>query len=88
MGEGQYEVVDDLLRRLNELDGRLEESLERGVREEFHEILAAMVDLVRSEGTKLPDDALQASDAVLPPRDASAEELRRLLTEEGLIPGR
>jgi len=88
MGEGQFKLADETLTRLNDLDGRLEASLEAGAREEFQEVLGQMVALVRTDGTKLPDDSLEASDAVLPAEDTSADELRRLLKEEGLIPGR
>ena len=88
MGEGQFEVTDDTLRQLNDLDGRLEATLDEGAREDFATILEQMVTLVRSRGKKLPEDSLQPSDAVLPPADASADELRELLKEEGLIPGR
>ena len=88
MGEGQFEVTDETLRRLNDLDGRLEQSFEAGAREEFSVILDEMVRLVRADGRRLPEDSLQPSDAVLPPADASADELRKLLKEEGLIPGR
>lgn len=88
IGEGQFEVTADTLRRLNDLDGRLEQTLETGAREEFAVVLEQMVTLVRNEGKKLPEDALMPSEAVLPPADASADELRKLLKEEGLIPGR
>ena len=88
MGEGQFEVTDDTLKQLNDLDGRLEQTLEAGAREDFAVILEQMVTLVRNQGEKLPDDNLQPSEAVLPPADASADELRALLKEEGLIPGR
>ncbi len=88
MGEGQFKLADETLTRLNELDGQLEASLESGARAEFQEVLGQMVALVRTDGTKLPEDSLEASDAVLPAEDTSAEELRQLLKEEGLIPGR
>jgi hypothetical protein len=34
----------------------------------------------------VPDDALVDSDLILPPSDASLEEVRGLLGDEGLIP--
>lgn len=88
MGEGQFEVTDETLRQLNDLDANLEKTLEEGAREEFAVVLEQMVTLVRAEGKKLPEDSLEPSEAVLPPADASADELRELLKEEGLIPGR
>ncbi len=50
MGEGQFEVTEDTLQRLNELDSRLEATLEAGAREEFTVVLEEMVTLVRGEG--------------------------------------
>ncbi len=87
MGEGQYRLADETLERLNALDARLEAALDAGERGGFAAILAEMVALVRAEGEPLPDDSLEPSDAVLPAEDTTAEELRAMLTEEGLIPG-
>ena len=88
MGEGQFEVPSESVAKLNEIDARLETSLEEGRREDFRAILADLVALVRADGERLPEESLEASDAVLPSEDTTAEELRRLLKEEGLIPGR
>jgi hypothetical protein len=49
--------------------------------------MAALLDAVRSAGTPLPADTLKDSDLILPPADATLEEVRDLLTDEGLIPG-
>ena len=38
-------------------------------------------------GTPLADDALVDSDLLLPPADATIDEVRELLDEDGLIPG-
>ena len=88
MGEGQFKVPSKSVAKLNEIDARLETSLEEGRREDFRAILAELVALVRADGERLPEESLAASDAVLPSEDTTAEELRRLLKEEGLIPGR
>ena len=45
-----------------------------------------MAQLVESEGSRLPDDYLGASDLVIPPPDLTLDEARELFTEEGLIP--
>ena len=42
---------------------------------------------VRALGSPLPDDALTASDAILPGEGTSLAEVRALLGEQGLIPG-
>ena len=48
---------------------------------------AALLDAVRSAGTPVPADALEPSDLVLPHSDATIDEVRETLGEEGLIPG-
>ena len=42
---------------------------------------------IRTAGHALPDDSLLDSDLMLPPADATLEEVRELLGDEGLIPG-
>lgn len=84
MGEGQYELSDDSLERLNELDDALEAALDDEAG--FPAALAALLDSVRAAGTRVPDDALLESSVILPAAEASAAEVRALLTDEGLIP--
>lgn len=84
MGEGQYELPEEALERLNELDDALEAALEDEAG--FPAALASLLDSVRASGTQLADDALVTSDVVLPAAEATAAEVRELLTDEGLIP--
>ena len=49
--------------------------------------LGALLDRVREVGTRHAEDALDASDVILPPDDASLAEVREMLTDDGLIPG-
>ena len=89
LGEGQWNVADDHLDPLNELDAEVESAVEAGEQERFAAGLTALLDAVRSTGTPLPDESLVDSDLILPPADATIEEVRALLTDsdEGLIPG-
>ena len=86
MGEGQYRVESDAVGRLNELDERAQEALERDDEGELGRYLDEMAGLVRREGEKLPDDELAASDAIVPPNDLTLEETKQLFSEQGLIP--
>jgi chromosome condensin MukBEF complex kleisin-like MukF subunit len=86
MGEGQYRVDDAIAERLNELDDRAMEALDRQDEAELDGYLDQMAQLVRSEGSRLPDDDLSASDAVVPPSDLTLAETAKLLSEEGFIP--
>ena len=85
--EGQWEVAEDRLDDLNRLDSEVEAAVEAGDEEVFARSMAALLDAVRSAGTPLPVDALKDSDLILPPADATLEEVRDLLSDEGLIPG-
>jgi hypothetical protein len=87
MAEGQWDVAEDQLPALNELDARVESALEAGHEEGFRAALAALLAAVRGAGSPIPDDALMDSDLILPPSDASLEEVRELLGDQGLIPG-
>ncbi|MCX4802051.1 hypothetical protein ACFWWM_43975 [Streptomyces sp. NPDC058682] len=87
MGEGQVEVADGHFAELNKLDDELLAELEGGDEEGFRRTLGALLDAVRRLGTPLPDDALEPSELILPGDDASLDEVREMLSEDGLIPG-
>jgi protein-arginine kinase len=88
LGEGQWDVAEEHLQALNALDDSVEKAVEAGDAEAFATGFGALLDVVRRRGTRLADDVLVHSDLVLPPSDASLEEVRGLLTEEGLVPDR
>lgn len=89
LGEGQWDVADDQMDALNRLDTEVESAVEAGEPIRFAAGLTALLGAVREAGTPLADDSLEDSDLILPPSDASIEEVRALLTEadDGLIPG-
>jgi PspAA-like protein len=87
LGEGQYDVSDDAMDRLNELDAAVESAVEDGDTEQFSKALAALLDGVRTAGVPHDAETLDESDLILPPADASIEDVRALLADDGLIPG-
>lgn len=87
MGEGQYDVPDDALDGLNGLDSALEGAMESGDESQFRSALVALLDQVRRVGVPVADDVLAPSDAILPDAEASVDDVRSLLGDEGLIPG-
>ena len=86
LGEGQWDLDEAYLEALNALDTAVEQAIEAGDHAAFARGLVALLDVVRTQGTRLEDDALEDSDLILPMSDASLEEVRALLTEEGLVP--
>ncbi len=87
LAEGQWEISEQHLSGLNGLDEQVEAAIEAGDEVTFASTLAALLEAVRERGTVLPDDSLEDSDLILPPADASLEEVRELLSDDGLIPG-
>ncbi|MCX5275385.1 PspA-associated protein PspAA [Streptomyces virginiae] len=87
LGEGQYEITEDHLARLNELDSTLQEAADSGDETAFAHALSALLDAVRSLGTRLPDEQITPSDLILPDETNSLRQVRELLSDEGLIPG-
>jgi hypothetical protein len=87
LGEGQFRVDAAAAAELNHLDSSLETAVEHNDEPAFKAALTGLLAQVRAQGSPLPPDTLEASDLILPHQDSSMDEVRRLLTDEGLIPG-
>ena len=85
--EGQYEVPEEDVETLQELDNEAVASCERDDEQHFHETFERLLDFVRTKGEPVGDDLLAPSDVILPPPDISLEEAKAEFTGEGLIPG-
>ena len=85
-GEGQFRLPDADAERLNELNSRAVSAVEQGDEAGFHELWAQMLELVAADGNAVPEDELEESDVILPPRDISFQEAQGEFTGEGLIP--
>lgn len=72
---------------LNKLDDELLEEMESGDEEGFRRTLNALLDAVRRVGEPLPDEALEPSELILPAPDAGLDEVKEMLSDDGLIPG-
>ena len=84
--ESQYEVPEDVVSRLNDLDNQCVEAVEAGDEERFRQLFAQLIALVRERGRKLGDEELVHSDVILPPEDTDLEEAKQEVTGEGAIP--
>ncbi len=85
--EGQWELADGHVDALNTLDAEVETAIEAGDQTTFTQSLEQLLNAIRTAGEPLPDDSLVDSDLILPPADATLEEVRELLGDDGLIPG-
>jgi hypothetical protein len=87
LGEGQLEVDDSAVTELNALDSQLEAAVERNDEAAFATVLDTLLTRVRAIGRPVADAMLRPSDLILPREDATMAEVRRLLADDGLIPG-
>jgi hypothetical protein len=85
-GEGQFEVPDELVARLNELDNEAVAAVEAGDEARFHELFHQMIELVKTDCSPVPDDHLVVSEVIIPPPDLTFDEAKEEFTGEGLIP--
>ena len=87
LSEGQYDVPEQAVESLQELDRALEQAVNSDDESRFRTALAALLSRIRESGSRLPDDELDSSDAILPSEDAHVDEVRALLLDDGVIPG-
>jgi hypothetical protein len=87
MGEGQVRVADSDMTELNALDDELGNAIDSGDDDAFRTALGALLDAIRKVGTPIADDEIVDSDLVLPYAEAHVDEVKELLTGDGLIPG-
>jgi len=87
LGEGQLEVPESAVDELNQLDTALESAVERGDEASFRPALAALLARIREVGSPTEAGDLRPSELIIPQPDATMDDVRRLLTDEGLIPG-
>ncbi len=87
LGEGQFDVPDDALKGLNQHDEEIIGAVAAGDEATFRRALTALVAGVREAGRPLDPSHLGGSHLILPGPDATIEEVRSLLSEDGLVPG-
>ena len=87
LGEGQFRVPGETADALHEIDAALDFDLHQEHPAEFSAHLAEMQRIVRASGLHLADAELLPSDVLLPAEGSTLEEVRQLLTADGLIPG-
>ncbi len=85
--EGQYELDDDDVDTLNQLDNQAVAASDDNDEQRFQESFQRLVEFVRDNGRALEEDRLEPSDVILPPADTSLAEARAEFSGEGLIPG-
>ena len=85
-GEGQYELPDGDVSKLNELDNAVVAAVEADDEARFNETFGALIAYVQQTGSQLSDDDLRGSDVIFPPADLSLAEAEQEFSGDGLIP--
>ncbi|HUY98392.1 MAG TPA: PspA/IM30 family protein [Verrucomicrobiae bacterium] len=84
-GEDQFQLAPGERPELDRLDAAVATAVEGGDSDRFQAALGAMLNFVRAHGERVADDALTASDLVLPSDDMTLEEARGLLGDAGRV---
>ncbi len=87
LGEGQLIVEPAALDELNKLDDDLIAAVHNSDEAAFRVAMDQLLARARELGTPLPVEQIKPSDFILPSADSSLDEVRDLLSSDGLIPG-
>ena len=85
LGEGQFEVEGSLADRINAIDNKIVEHVNKGDRKEFKKDLARMISTIKEKGEPIDPVDILPSDIIVPPGDLTLEEARKVFRGEGLI---
>lgn len=84
---GQYRLASEQVNRLQDLDVQLVEAVNRLDDTGAHALLQQIIEYVQREAQPLAADDLSSSELILPAPDATLDEIRSVLREDGLVPG-
>jgi hypothetical protein len=84
--DGEFEVPEDAIGKLNELDNAAVAAVEAGDEARFHDLFRQMLEMVENGGSPIAPEELAVAQVIIPPRDISFDEAKAEFTGEGLIP--
>jgi hypothetical protein len=87
LGEGQLRLPESALDELNKVDDVLLKAVSSGDEAAFRSAMDTLLARVRELGEPLGASELMPSDFILPGADSDLDEVRDLLSSDGLIPG-
>jgi hypothetical protein len=83
--EGQYELREEALDGLRELDDAAQAAIDARDEQSFHDVYGRLLEHIRERGTPLAGDDLRPSELMLPPPDIELAEAAREFHGHGLI---
>lgn len=84
--DGQYELPDAALPQLHDLDSQTEAAIQDADQQRFKQLYPQLLAHIRQAGRRLAADELVASDLMLPPPDASLDEVAKEFHGHHLLP--
>ena len=89
LGQGQFSVDSETLRRLNSIDNSIVRKLETEnlTDQEFKLRMEQLEEIVTKKGKLLDPKVIVSSDIILPGSDLTIEEANKFFHGEGIIPG-
>jgi hypothetical protein len=89
MGQGQFKINEDIVKRINEIDDTIVQILQNESKSDDQKYRAKITDIVEtitSKGQKLEDKELVESDIIVPDTDISIDEAKKVFQGQGVIP--
>jgi len=87
MGEGQYNVKSSNFDKLNKIDNKIVEYVQKGDEKKYKKGLADLIGMIHREGIMLDNEDLIESDVIVPPADMTLEEARQVFRGTGIFKG-
>ena len=87
MGEGQYNVKSSNFDKLNKIDNKIVEYVQKGDEKGYKKGLADLIGMIRREGVMVDNEELIESDVIVPPADMTLEEARQVFRGTGIFKG-
>ena len=85
LGEGQFRLDDKHLDRLNVIDNRIVDHVNKDDQIAFRKDLDDLIAAVKELGVSLNPSDIVSSDIMVPPGDLSFEEAKRVFSGTGII---
>ncbi len=85
--EGQWELSEAQTKELDQIDDELVTVVAKQDISKFQQLMSRLHDYVRSNGRALKPDEIMESDLILPPADATMDEVKQLFAGEGIVSG-
>lgn len=84
--EGQYELPDESLGQLHDLDAATEAAIQANDATRFRQLYPQLLNHIREAGEPLDTSDLRPSDLMLPPPDSSLPEVAKEFHGHHLLP--